>query len=233
MNTCERSSPADTKASEEGGEEAFLVPELRFPLQPMVRQPWMTLLEQRSTCTPWRSPHQNRWVPEGAMPVWEACTGAGCCQDLWPHGERSPHGRACDPMGDLPPENLFKRCLWARCGSGCQLGMNASRQFSIFLGCSKLQISSAFGFCFKRCLWAAWCLAKLQWTLQLRAGTKNKAFFCGLELTWACLDSRGMTGWVLGLSFSRSKSSSDKKNCLTWRQIKWIFSLLLLIFLAF
>jgi len=34
-----------------------------------------------------------------------ACTGAGSCQDLWIHGERSPHqsrfgGRACDPVGD-------------------------------------------------------------------------------------------------------------------------------------
>ncbi|PKU41973.1 suppression of tumorigenicity 5 protein isoform x4 [Limosa lapponica baueri] len=40
-----------------------------------------------------------------AVTLWETHAGAGSWQDLWPHGERSPHwsrfaGRTCDPMGD-------------------------------------------------------------------------------------------------------------------------------------
>ena len=42
----------------------------------------------------------------------EAHTGAGSCQDLWPHGERSPRwsrfaGRACDPAEDPRWSSLF------------------------------------------------------------------------------------------------------------------------------
>ncbi|GAB0204469.1 mitochondrial enolase superfamily member 1 [Grus japonensis] len=40
-----------------------------------------------------------------AVTPWRACSGAGCWQDQWTCGERSPHwsrfaGRTCDPMGD-------------------------------------------------------------------------------------------------------------------------------------
>jgi len=43
--------------------------------------------------------------PKEAVNPWGAHAGAGSCQDLWTHGERSPcrsrlAGRACDPMGD-------------------------------------------------------------------------------------------------------------------------------------
>ncbi|GAB0179828.1 zinc finger and BTB domain-containing protein 5 [Grus japonensis] len=44
-------------------------------------------------------------APKGGCGPWEAHAGAGSWQDLWTHGERSPHqsrfaGRTCDPMGD-------------------------------------------------------------------------------------------------------------------------------------
>ena len=40
--------------------------------------------------------------PKEAVTLWEAHAGAGFCQDLWTHGERSPcqsrfAGRTCDP----------------------------------------------------------------------------------------------------------------------------------------
>ena len=46
------------------------------------------------------------------MTPWEACTGAGSWQDLWPRGERSPGwsrfaGRTCDPAGDPRWSSLF------------------------------------------------------------------------------------------------------------------------------
>jgi len=50
---------------------------------------------------------------------WRASTGAGSWQDLWTHGERSPHrsrsaGRACDLMGDPRWSSLFLKdgTLW-------------------------------------------------------------------------------------------------------------------------
>ncbi|GAB0183450.1 AN1-type zinc finger protein 5-like [Grus japonensis] len=55
-------------------------------------------------------------APEGGCGPWEACAGASSWQDLWTHGERSPHqgrfaGRTCDPVGDptleqFAPEGL-------------------------------------------------------------------------------------------------------------------------------
>jgi len=50
--------------------------------------------------------------PKEAATPWGACAGAGSWQDLWPHGERSPHGsrvagRACDPVGDACWSSLF------------------------------------------------------------------------------------------------------------------------------
>ncbi|GAB0183460.1 zinc finger and BTB domain-containing protein 5 [Grus japonensis] len=70
------------------------------PLQPVEK----TMVEQISTCSPWRTPCQSRWrhLKEAVTP-WEAHTGASSWQDLWPHGERSPcrsrfAGRTCDPV---------------------------------------------------------------------------------------------------------------------------------------
>ena len=61
------------------------------------------MVQQRSTCSPWKGPH----------------AGAGSCQDLRTHGERSPRhsrftGRTCDPVGDPRWGSLFlKDCtLW-------------------------------------------------------------------------------------------------------------------------
>jgi len=58
--------------------------------------------------------------PKGAVTLQRACAGAGSWQDLWIHGERSPHwsrfaGRTCDPMEDPRWSSLFlKPCTpWA------------------------------------------------------------------------------------------------------------------------
>ena len=70
-------------------------------------------MEQRSTCSLWRTPRHSRWMcPKEAVTLWEACAGAGSWQDLWTRGERSPHwsrfaGRACDPAGDPRWSSLF------------------------------------------------------------------------------------------------------------------------------
>jgi len=50
--------------------------------------------------------------PKEAVTLCGVCAGAGSCQDLWTHGERSPRwsrfaGRACDPMGDPHWSSLF------------------------------------------------------------------------------------------------------------------------------
>ena len=57
--------------------------------------------------------------PKEAVTPWRARAGAGSCQDLWPHGESSPHwsrfaGRPCDPVGDPCWSSLLlKDCtLW-------------------------------------------------------------------------------------------------------------------------
>ncbi|GAB0183826.1 EH domain-containing protein 4 [Grus japonensis] len=69
--------------------------------------------KQISTCSPWKTPHQSRWMHlKEAVTLWEAHAGAGFWQDLWPHGERSPRwsrfaGRTCDPVGDPWWSSLF------------------------------------------------------------------------------------------------------------------------------
>jgi len=64
------------------------------------------------------NPRQNKWMKKAVTP-WGACAGAGSCQDLLIHGERSPRqsrfvSRVCDPMGDPRWGSLFlKDCtLW-------------------------------------------------------------------------------------------------------------------------
>ncbi|GAB0185918.1 zinc finger and BTB domain-containing protein 5 [Grus japonensis] len=71
------------------------------PLQPM-EDDW----EQISTCTH-AGPHARAdGCPKESVILSEAWgAGTGSWQDLWPHGERSPHwsrfaGRTCDPVGD-------------------------------------------------------------------------------------------------------------------------------------
>jgi len=54
--------------------------------------------------------------PKEVVTLWGARAGAGSWQDLWTHGERSPHwswfaGRACDPVGDPPWSSLWKTVL--------------------------------------------------------------------------------------------------------------------------
>jgi len=70
-------------------------------------------VEQISTYSPWKGPHTRAGgcLKEAVIP-WGACAGAGSCQDLRTHGERSPccsrfAGRACDPMGDHRWSSLF------------------------------------------------------------------------------------------------------------------------------
>ena len=76
-------------------------------------------MEQISTCSPWRTPYQSRWMSEGVCDPVGSHTGASSWQDLWPRGERSPRwsrfaGRTCDPVGDPRWSSLFlKVCtLW-------------------------------------------------------------------------------------------------------------------------
>jgi len=71
---------------------------------------------QISTCSPWR-PHAGAGgCPKGSVTLWGVHAGVSSWQDLWPHGERSPHwsrfaGRACDPVGDPRWSSLFlKEC---------------------------------------------------------------------------------------------------------------------------
>lgn len=58
-------------------------------------------------------------TPLEAMTMWEACTGAGCWQDLWTHRERSPcwnrfASRTWSPVGDPWWSSLFLKnyTLW-------------------------------------------------------------------------------------------------------------------------
>ncbi|GAB0187939.1 hypothetical protein GRJ2_001259200 [Grus japonensis] len=44
-------------------------------------------------------------APKGGLTSWETQAGASSWQDLWTHGQRTPHqsrfaGRTCDPVGD-------------------------------------------------------------------------------------------------------------------------------------
>jgi len=82
--------------------------------------PWRSMVEQISTCSLWKGPHARAGgCLKESVTLWGAHTGAGSCQDLWAHGERSPHrsrfaDRACGPVGDPCWTSLFlKDCtLW-------------------------------------------------------------------------------------------------------------------------
>jgi len=96
VRICERNNSADTKVSEEGGGGiASSAGAETFPLQPMVKTmvrqavslPWRSMVEQISMCSPWRTPHQSRWMPK-----------RGCDPMRCPHWSRFA-GRTCDPMG--------------------------------------------------------------------------------------------------------------------------------------
>jgi len=66
----------------------------------------LQITEQISTCSPWKTSHQSRWMPEGSCdpvgsPHWSRLLPGPV--DQW--RERSPHqsrfaGRTCDPVGD-------------------------------------------------------------------------------------------------------------------------------------
>ena len=48
------------------GEEVLQAPEKRFPCSP-----WRSTVEQISTCSLWRTPHQSRWMhPKVAVTPW-------------------------------------------------------------------------------------------------------------------------------------------------------------------
>jgi len=85
-----------------------------FPLQPvmktLVRQAvagcsWRSMVEQTSTCSPWRTPRWSRRMPEGSCdPVGSPCWSRLLPGPVDPWTERSPcwsrfAGRACDPAG--------------------------------------------------------------------------------------------------------------------------------------
>jgi len=66
-------------------------------------------VEQISTCSLWKG---GGGCPKEAVTLWGARAGAGSCQDLRTHGERSPgqskfSDRASDPMGDSCWSSLF------------------------------------------------------------------------------------------------------------------------------
>ena len=79
-----------------------------------------TLEKFMEDCLPWEGPHAGAGgCPKEAGTPWEAHTGAGSWQDLWPHGKRSPHwsrfaGGTCDAMGDP--------CWSSLCLKDCSLG---------------------------------------------------------------------------------------------------------------
>ena len=127
MRLCESNSPAEAKVSAEGWGGSAPSTGAEIPLQPMEQtmgrealpcSSWSSTVEQIPTCSPWRStveqisicslgrtPHRSRGMClKEAVTPWGAHAGAGSCQDLQTHGERSPHqsrfaDRACDPMG--------------------------------------------------------------------------------------------------------------------------------------
>ena len=96
------------------GKEMLQAPEQRFPCSPWWRPWWGSLspcspcrstVEHMSTCSPWRTPCQSRWMhPKEAVTLWGApCCGRllpgpvdpwreeptleqVCWQGLWPHG---------------------------------------------------------------------------------------------------------------------------------------------------
>lgn len=50
--------------------------------------------------------------PKESVALWKACSRAGSWQDLWPHGDRSPHwrtfvGRTCDPTAVMCWSSTF------------------------------------------------------------------------------------------------------------------------------
>ncbi|GAB0176179.1 epimerase family protein SDR39U1 [Grus japonensis] len=74
VRICERNNPADTKISAEGGGGGAPGTRAEIPLQPlektMVRQavslqPIELMVEQISSCSPWRTPRWSRWMPKG------------------------------------------------------------------------------------------------------------------------------------------------------------------------
>lgn len=75
-----------------------------------------------STYSLWKIPCWSRWCPkEGMTTTWEAHTGAGSWQDLWPHGKMTPlwsrfAARTCDLVGHPGWSSLFlKDCTpWKR-----------------------------------------------------------------------------------------------------------------------
>ena len=101
VRICERNNSADTKVSEEGGGGGAPGAGAEIPLQPvgktMVRQvvplhPMEVNGGADIHLQPMERPHAGGGgcAPKEAVAPWEARAGAGCWQDLWPHGERSP-----------------------------------------------------------------------------------------------------------------------------------------------
>lgn len=91
----DRSNPADTKVSENGGIEGAIGTRKEISLQPVVEtmvkplcpcSPWRFTGVQRSSCSRWRSPHWNRWMHK---------------RGLWKYGKpvlEQSAGRSCGPM---------------------------------------------------------------------------------------------------------------------------------------
>ena len=119
-----RNIPVSTRVSERGrgggapgtGAEIPLQPVVKtmvsqaVPLQPME---WRSMVEQISTCSPWRIPHQSRWMPKGGCdPMESPCWSRLLAGPVDPWREGSPcwsrfAGRTCDPMGDPHWSSLF------------------------------------------------------------------------------------------------------------------------------
>lgn len=122
MRPCERNSPTDTKVSAEGREGGAPGGRAEIPWQPMGKMVvrhlcpcslWVSTAEQRSTCSPWRVSSQSSRMPKRCC---DHVGSAGSWQNLWTHGERSPHwnrfaGRTYDTLGDPTLEQFVPQEL--------------------------------------------------------------------------------------------------------------------------
>jgi len=108
-------------------EEVLQVPEQQFPCSLWWRpqwgrlspcSPWKSVVEQISTCIPWRTPRQSRWMhPKKAMTQWGADTGAGFLAGfvtLWETNARAVCSWSTAPHGRDPHRNSSWRT--ATCG---------------------------------------------------------------------------------------------------------------------
>lgn len=102
-----RKTAPQTPRSAKKEREEVLQHERRLPWSPL-----RSMVEQISTYSLWRTPHQRQGDTQRRMWHYEKHILE---QDLWPHGKRSPHrsqigGRTCEPIGRPMLEQLMYNC---------------------------------------------------------------------------------------------------------------------------